>query len=771
MSDTSQIVGRWQRLRHHPAFQAAAVYAGASWALIQVADIFFPSLNAVRWLGILLVIGFVVVIGVAWRMAEPATAESAGAGPDAAGPDASARSGRRRRRYAYSATAALLILGGVFWWIRPSILGAVAPDAQVIAVLPFNTSGPGVELLGEGMVDLLSTNLDAVGGIRTVDSRTVLHRWRQRAVDGSLDLEGGLALARDVDAGAVLLGSVVSVGPEVRLTAKLYSVRGQELASARVDGHADSVLALVDGLGIELLREIWLAHEPVPNLRVSGMTTSSLDAIRAYLKGQQHYRRSEWDSALVAFQEAVEIDSTFALAHYRLGYTYGWTQGLGSSSARRHGRAALRQADRLPAKERTLVAAHVLFEDGDLAAHDTMVRYVRRYPDDPEGWYMLGDIRYHALPLLDLDEGQIFGPFDRLLELDPSLVPAIIHPLELSLVYSDSTRFQRYLAALETAAESSYAAPFRVGELFWENPDSLLAALESVLGADRLSRFIMLGSYRSSHLTPAVLLPGLKAATRAPGVDDRERIDIFQSRALILASLGRLDESAALFDTLWAIAPNQSAAHSGLGAVYAGIADSSFADRTFQVLANPPPVPGLEPLVLYSRAMHALSQGRSAEARRLAERALSADTSLFAEFLPSLLAAELGWADMLDGDTIAGLEKMRSGLAEAGYASGPVMDFSDLLRLALAMTLASRVESRAEGIRRLRYGLWFEDLLHIPLSYLALGEALEAAGDRAGAARAYNQFIRLWEKADPALQPRVESARRALERLAAENLN
>ncbi len=62
-------------------------------------------------------------------------------------------------------------------------------------------------------------------------------------------------------------------------------------------------------------------------------------------------------------------------------------------------------------------------------------------------------------------------------------------------------------------------------------------------------------------------------------------------------------------------------------------------------------------------------------------------------------------------------------------------------------------------------------MLHIPLSYLALGEALEAAGDRAGAARAYNQFIRLWEKADPALQPRVESARRALERLAAENLN
>ncbi len=42
---------------------------------------------------------------------------------------------------------------------------------------------------------------------------------------------------------------------------------------------------------------------------------------------------------------------------------------------------------------------------------------------------------------------------------------------------------------------------------------------------------------------------------------------------------------------------------------------------------------------------------------------------------------------------------------------------------------------------------------------------------QAGAAAAYSQFIRLWENADPELQPRVETARRALERLAAEKVN
>ena len=50
-------------------------------------------------------------------------------------------------------------------------------EAETIAVLPFNASGPGVEVLGEGMVDLLATNLQGVGGIQTVEPRQVLKRW------------------------------------------------------------------------------------------------------------------------------------------------------------------------------------------------------------------------------------------------------------------------------------------------------------------------------------------------------------------------------------------------------------------------------------------------------------------------------------------------------------------------------------------------------------------------------------------------------------------
>ena len=770
MSEAPNSLTRWQNFRRHPAFQAAAVYVGASWALVQVADIFFPSLDIIRALGIALIIGFVAVVGAAWWAASRPAPKPESVPPGAAADVGAGRArGGRRRHLAYSAAVILLVLGGVFWWIRPRILGAVAPDAQVIAVLPFNTSGPGVELLSEGMVDLLSTNLDAVGGIRTIDSRTVLHRWRQRATDGGLDLEGALAVGRDVDAGAVLLGSVVSVGSEVRLTAELYSVKGTELAKARADGPADSVLALVDSLGLNLLRDIWLAHEPVPNLRVSGITTGELDAIRAYLRGQQYYRRSRWDSALAAFQLAVDSDSTFALAHYRLGLTYGWSLehgGFGSPSARRHAGLAIRYSDRLPPRERTLVAAHSLFEDGELAAHDTLVRYVARYPDDPEGWYMLGDVRFHALPLLGPDYEEMFRPFDRVLELDPSMAPAIIHPLELSVIYADSARFYHYLGALEGAADSALVGPWKRVGRFFEQPDSVVASLGATPDPRYYGAIVLAGAYRSRNATPDVMLPGLAAVESQADAD--ERTQLLGLQALVLASLGRLEEAQILYDSLWAIAPRRQEPFQSLLPVWAGYADRAFAARALAALADPPPVPEIESLFRYLRMIDALTQGRSAEARQLAEEALAPDTSTYSELLPPLIRAGLGWADILDGDTLGGLGRLQPGLNEAGYGTGAALAFGQQLRFALALTQASREETRAEGIRRLRYGHWLGDIVNFPVADLALGQALEAAGDPAGAAEAYSRFIRLWERADPELQPRVETARRALERLAAE---
>ncbi len=755
-------------LRRRRVYRVAGVYAAVAWVLWQGAEIAVPALRLPDWwltaVVVVTLVGFPIALISAWAFditpdgVQRAAPVAAGAGP-----------ARYRWPIAASLSAVfLLALGALFWWLRPSILGPVRPDAQVIAILPFNTSGTGSELLGEGLVDLLAANLDGVGGVRAVDSRTVLQRWRRREARGGVDLEGALALGREVDAGAVLLGGVVSHGAQVRLTAALYSVRGSELARARVDGHPDSLLSLVDGLSLELLREIWLARAPIPNLRVSAITTGSLEALRAYLEGQQYYRRSQWDRAIAAFQRAVEADSSFALAHYRLSFAYGWTEIHGNPESRRHGEMAVSFADRLPARERTLVLANQLFEDGKLAANDTMESYVERYPDDPEGWFLLGDVRFHAQPLLALELSGLYSPFDRVLEIDSTLAPAAIHPLDLSLLFDDSARFFRYLDVLKASADSTYFGRYSRARHLWTDPDSLptdvaVLAMSDDQGEIALAAMIGMASYRSQTLTPEMYLAAVD--TILEWIDEpNDRAEALMWRALNLFSMGRLAEARSAFDTLRATYPGEGYTTISLIPVYAGYADSSFAGPVLEALAGPPPAPVLEDMFDFFRMLFALSRGRASEARRLADEALADTSPPETWVVPGLFRAGQGWADLLDGDTVSGLTRLESGLSEAGLLRMP---YVWPLSFVLAAAQASRPETRAEGTRRLRYGV-FSDIPFIPLSYLALGQALEESGDPVGAAQAYSRFIRLWEKADPALQPRVEFARRALERLTAE---
>ena len=177
-------------------------------------------------------------------------------------------------------------------------------------------------------------------------------------------MSDALAIGRQLDAGSVVRGSAVSTGNRVRLAADLYSVAGERLGQAQVDGPADSVLGLVDRLSVTLLRDVWRSREPVPNLQIAALTTDSLAALRAYLEGEQAYRRVAFDSALTAYTRATEVDSTFALAHLRRALVYGWTGGYGSKQSVAAAAAGVRFADRLPPRDRRLLNAYRAFETG-----------------------------------------------------------------------------------------------------------------------------------------------------------------------------------------------------------------------------------------------------------------------------------------------------------------------------------------------------------------------------------------------------------------------
>jgi serine/threonine-protein kinase len=677
---------------------------------------------------------------------------------------------RRRTMVVIAAAAVAAAAAGAVAWVatRPERV-AVTEEAETIAVLPFNASGPGVEELGEGMVDLLSTNLQGVGGIGTVDPRRVLKRWGDRSANDSDGMDQALELGRDLAAGSVVLGSAVSAGGRVRLAADLHAVDGGlRLGRAQVDGPADSILPLVDRLSVALLRDVWRSREPLPSLNIASLTTDSLAALRAYLQGERYYRRFAVDSALAAYTRAVEVDSTFALAHLRRALVYGWTGGYGSPASHEAAEAAFRFSGRLPPQSRRLLEGYRAFDEGSPRALDSMRAYVARYPEDPEGWYTYGEALFHLRELVPNPPETILAAFDRVLASDSTLTPALIHPLELTLGSRDSARFGRYLRLFgRTAASSRVAAHRAAAELAW-GPRPSDSALRAALATVPSVGFPAVGAgYLDEAATSDTILARLGRLEDATPKDSRARGVGRIARGFVLTGLGRLREARALADTVAAFSPGAAAGMLGWP-VALGIAPPTYGARERDSLVALDLAATDSPrTTAFVEAVDAMVQGRTDEAIRKVSRGMVLpDQTSDSSRTRGLLEATGGWARLVRGDTVRGIEQLRSGLAKTGGPNSA--ERTAVLRFQLALALAADQDTRDEGISWLRYSFDNASVYLMPLATLALGRTYEAAGKTDSAAGAYGRFVRLWDKADPELQGRVAEAREALQRLTAE---
>ena len=667
-----------------------------------------------------------------------------------------------------AAGAAAAVAGAVAWFAtRPSAI-AVTQAAETIAVLPFNASGPGVEVLGEGMVDLLATNLQGVGGIKAVDPRLVLKRWGDRAADTPGGMDDALALGRGLGAGSIVMGSAVSTGGSVRLAADLYAVAGGErLGRAQVDGPADSILPLVDRLSVALLRDVWRSREPMPNLDIASLTTDSIAALRAYLQGERHYRRFTLDSALSAYTRAVEVDSTFALAHLRRALVHGWTGGYGSPASHEAAAAGFRFATRLPPRSRRLLEGYRSFDEGSPLAIDSMRAYVGEYPDDLEGWYTYGEALYHLRHIRPSSPDMVLAAFDKVIAGDSTLTPAVVHPLELTLLYRDSTRFDRYLRLFERTAPQEHVRAHRVAAgLVWGPPPGERALRAAVASVPHIGIRAIASAYRDETASSDTVLALFDRLRNAMPANSAARRHAPIPLGFALIGLGRMREAHALVDTVAAVSPGAAAGMLGWPIVL-GLAPRSSSGARLDSLAALDPEMGGERRTAYLDAIKSMVDGEPGEARRIASEGMKLpDESPDSATNRALLGATVGWARLVEGDTAAGIEHLRSGLFEAGGSN--TAEATAFFRFQLALALAADPDTREEGISHLRYGFDNSELHLVPLAYLALGRTYEAAGKSDSAAFAYGRFVRLWDKADPELQDRVAEARDALRRLTAE---
>jgi len=341
--------------------------------------------------------------------------------------------------------------------VRTSI-GRVDLDDNVIAVAPFDVLGPSLDLWREGLLDVLARSLDGAGPLRTVSPTIVMKTWK----GGHADRTSAVDLGRRNRAGIAVFGQIIAAGGDsVRATVALYDVRGDSALSSELEirDAASRLDRVADSITVRLLRTLSRTRR-ITGAPAASLGSHSVVALKAFLRGEQLYRRNDFTGARAAYQEAFVADSTFALVSHRIFDAMRWTaRGQGDSVAvfaRRAG--ALNHG--LALRDSLIIVADSLrparYEGFlDLAALararrrlSALERATALYPGDPEVWEELGQARARVFISGSDPEATLFA-FEHAIAADSLFGPAYPNAIHLRLMLrgNDSALAlaQRYL--------------------------------------------------------------------------------------------------------------------------------------------------------------------------------------------------------------------------------------------------------------------------------------------------------------------------------------
>ena len=185
-----------------------------------------------------------------------------------------------------------------------------------LAVLPLTnfSRDPEQEYFADGMTETLICDLAKLRGVK-ITSRTSVMRYK-----GS---ETPLPqIANELNVDAVVEGSVLRVGPRVRITAQLiHAATDTHVWAESYDRDFADVLLVQSEIARAIAREIQVAITPEEAKRLTRARRVNPEAYEAYLKGRFHWyklSREHLDTALKYFEVSSEKDPSDPLAYVGL---------------------------------------------------------------------------------------------------------------------------------------------------------------------------------------------------------------------------------------------------------------------------------------------------------------------------------------------------------------------------------------------------------------------------------------------------------------------
>jgi TolB-like protein/DNA-binding winged helix-turn-helix (wHTH) protein/Flp pilus assembly protein TadD len=198
--------------------------------------------------------------------------------------------------------------------------GHRAAAIRSLAVLPLeNLSGDASQnYFSDGMTDELITDLAQISALRVISRTSVMvYKGARKPLP---------QIARELNVDAVVEGTVLRAGDQVRITAQLIDAStDKHLWSQSYQGELRDTLTLQDRVARAIAEQIQINLTPREQAALKSVRVVNPEAYESYLKGRYFWNKRTADGlrvALAYFNQALEEDPSYAQAYSGLADTY-----------------------------------------------------------------------------------------------------------------------------------------------------------------------------------------------------------------------------------------------------------------------------------------------------------------------------------------------------------------------------------------------------------------------------------------------------------------
>jgi TolB-like protein/Tfp pilus assembly protein PilF len=390
-------------------------------------------------------------------------------------------------------------------------------NSKTVAVLPFTNLSDSKEdeYFIDGITEDILTQLSKISELRVI-SRTSVMKYKNT----NLTIP---EIGRELNAGAILEGSIRRAGEKVRITGQLINANNDEhIWAESFDRNIDDIFAVQSEIAKRIANELEAKLAPKEEILLTTKPTNNIEAYAYCLKGRKfalRYTDDDNEKAIEFYKKALEIDPNYALAYASLASAY-------DQKVRRYfypeewRDSAIAMSNKALAINPNLAEGHSsLAKSYEAKQNYKMAKYhyekaIRLNPSYYAAIYNLGVVYYNegkldrAYPLIKksilLEPDNVFGytvlggiyqklncdklalsNFEKVLELEPQNLLGHIYIIDQFILMKDFARADKYFNSL-TELSPEWFYTFSTGaklEMLKENYKSSKKYFDKILSS------------------------------------------------------------------------------------------------------------------------------------------------------------------------------------------------------------------------------------------------------------------------------------------------